>query len=56
MTLAPNWELRVERPWHKYAAYLFATGKTVHAIALQLGKGDAADRKSGAANLVQTTG
>jgi hypothetical protein len=42
--------LRVERPWHKYAAYLFATGKTVHAIALQLGKGDAA-----VANLARQT-
>jgi hypothetical protein len=50
VTLAPNWELRVERPWHKYAAYLFATGKTVHAIALQLGKGDAA-----VANLARQT-
>jgi hypothetical protein len=30
--------VRIERPWHRYAAYLFASGKSISAIALQLGK------------------
>ena len=30
--------MRIERPWHRYAAYLFASGKSISAIALQLGK------------------
>ena len=38
VVLPPEWEVRVERPWHQYAAYLFASGKSITAIALQLGK------------------
>ena len=36
--MPPEWEVRIERPWHQYAAYLFASGKSITAIALQLGK------------------
>jgi hypothetical protein len=38
VVLAPEWEVRIERPWHQFAAYLFASGKSISAIALQLGK------------------
>lgn len=34
----PEWEVRVERPWHQFAAYLFASGKSITEIAAQLGK------------------
>jgi hypothetical protein len=30
--------VRIERPWHQFAAYLFASGKSITAIAAQLGK------------------
>ena len=36
--MPPEWEVRIERPWHQYAAYLFASGKSITAIAAQLGK------------------
>jgi hypothetical protein len=36
------WELQQVRPWHKFASYLIASGKTVRAVAQQLGKGESA--------------